>query len=284
MSESKLPSAFIENEFLRVEYLTTTGPRLIGLYTKSSQGNLFAETPDVHWTVPHGEYYLRGGHRLWKAPEDSFYNCPEEGLTVIEGAGVTLRSPVDVSGLEKEITFRLDENHVHLSHRITWHGESPLELAPWTITQLRLGGLGVLPMLGVASSDSAPNRSILVWPYASLKDERLELHDDFVLVHGKPGDVPLKIGGLNTHGWMACALGDALFVKRFAVEDGNFPDMNCNVESYVKDVCIELELLGTLRTLANGESAVMDETWEVIVGEFPANIETARIIGGLLGK
>lgn len=282
MSESRLQFKSIENEYIRVEYLTTTGPRITGLYAKGVEGNLFAETPDVHWTVPHGEFYLRGGHRLWKAPEDSFYNCPEEGLTVIEGDVVTLRSPVDVSGLEKEIAFRLDGNRVHLSHCITWHGETPLELAPWTITQLRLNSLGILPMLGVAGSDSAPNRSIVIWPYASLKDDRLELHDDFILVHGKPRDVSLKVGGLNSYGWLACALGDALFVKRFALENGMFPDMNSNVESYVKDVCIELELLGSLRTLNKGESASMDETWEVIVGEFPANLETARIIGGLL--
>ena len=282
MSESRLPSSSIENEFLRLEYLTTTGPRIIGLYAKGVDGNLFAETPDVHWTVPHGEFYLRGGHRLWKAPEDAFYNCPEEGVTVIEGNGIILRSPVDASGLVKEIAFRLDGNRVHLSHRITWHGESPLELAPWTITQLRLDSLGILPLRGVAGSESAPNRSIVIWPYASLKDERLELHDDFVLVHGTPREDSLKVGGLNSYGWLACALGDALFVKRFAVEDGRFPDMNCNVESYVKDVCIELELLGALKALQKGESVTIDETWEVIAGEFPANLETARIISGLL--
>lgn len=283
MSESKLPSASIENDFLRVEYLTTTGPRIIGLYAKGAQGNLFAETPDVHWAVPHGEFYLRGGHRLWKAPEDSFFNCPEEGLNVSEADGVVvLKSPVDVSGLEKEIAFRLDGNRVHLSHRITWHGDSPLELAPWTITQLRLNSLGILPLKGVAGADSAPNRSIVLWPYASLKDERLELHDDFVLVYGQPKDVSLKVGGLNSHGWLACALGDALFIKRFAVENGLFPDMNSNVESYVKDVCIELELLGSLQTLKKGESATLDETWEVLVGEFPPTLDTARIIGGLM--
>lgn len=276
MAYSQLPFASIENDFLRVDYLTTTGPRIIGLYAKGVEGNLFAETPDVHWPVPHGEFYLRGGHRLWKAPEDSFYNCPEEGVTVIAGESVILQSPVDVSGLEKEIEFRLDGSRVHLSHRITWHGESPLELAPWTITQLRLNSLGIFPLEGVAGTDSAPNRSIVIWPYASLKDERLELHDDFILVHGKPGDVPLKVGGLNVYGWLACALGKALFVKRFAVEEGTFPDMNSNVELYVKDVCVELELLGSLKTLKKGDSAVMEETWEVLVGDFPPTMETAH--------
>ena len=85
----------------------------------------------------------------------------------------------------------------------------------------------------------------------------------------------MKVGGLNTHGWLACALGKALFVKRFAVEDGTFPDMNSNVELYVKDVCIELELLGSLTTLKKGDSAVLTEPWEVLVGEFPPTLETA---------
>jgi hypothetical protein len=281
MSESKLPSASIENEFLRVEYLTTTGPRITGLYAKGVEGNLFAETPDVHWTVPHGEFYLRGGHRLWNAPEDSFYNCPEDGLIVFEGDGVILRSLVDASGLEKEIATRLDGRCVYLSQKITWHGDGEIELAPWGITQLRLGGMGVLP-LSTEVDGFAPNRNLVLWSYTSLQDERLELHDDFVLLHGRASGQAAKIGNYNTHGWIACALCNALFVKSFEVDDGKNPDMGCNVEAYVKDVCIELEILGSLKTLQKGESVTLNETWEVFVGEFPANLETARIIGGLL--
>ena len=280
MSESRLPSKSIENEYLRLEYLTTTGPRIVGLYAKGS--NLFAETPDVHWATPYGEFYLRGGHRLWKAPEDSFYNCPEEGVTVIEGDSVILRSLVDVSCLEKEIEFRLDGNRVHLLHRVTWHGESPLELAPWGITQLRFGGMAILPL---SSADGlAPNHNLVLWPYSRISDERLELHDDLILLHGKAAGQAFKIGNRNMHGWVAYALGDALFVKWFEVEEGSLPDLGCNVEAYVKDVCIELETLGTLKTLQKGESVTLKETWEVIVGEFPANLETARIIDGLLSK
>jgi len=281
MSESRLPSAFIENDFLRLEYLTTTGPRIIGLYAKGVDGNLFAETLDVHWGTPHGEFYLRGGHRLWTAPEDTFYTCPEEGLRVIEGDDIILRSPVDASGLEKEIAFRLDGSCVHLSQKVTWHGDAPITLSPWGITQLRLGGMGILP-LSIEANGFAPNRNLVLWPYTNLKDERLELHDDFMLLHGKSSEKALKIGNRNTRGWIACALGDALFVKRFDIEDGALPDLSSNVEAYVKDVCLELETLGTLKILTTGESVTLNETWEVIVGEFPANVETARIIGGLL--
>jgi len=251
------------------------------LYAKGAKGNLLAETPDIHWATPHGEFYLRGGHRLWKAPEDSFYNPPEEGLTTIESDGVILRSPVDASGLEKEIAVRLDGRCVHLSQRITWHGDEPITLAPWGITQLRLGGMGILP-LAIEADGLAPNRNLVLWSYTSLKDERLELHNDFVLLHGKASEGALKIGNRNAHGWIACTLGDALFVKRFDIEDGTLPDLGSNVEAYVKDVCIELETLGTLKTLKKGDSVTLNETWEVVVGEFPESIETARLIGRLL--
>jgi len=283
MSESRLPSASMENEFLRLEYLTKTGPRIIGLYAKSAEGNLLAETPGVHWTTPVGEFYLRGGHRLWVAPENPLFIGPEDGMSVIENDSVTLMGAVDASGLEKEIVIRLDGNCVKLSHRVTWHGNEPIELAPWTITQLRLGSMGILPLPANAGG-LAPNRNLVLWPYSSVTDKRMELHDDLILLHGESSNQAFKIGNRNTHGWIACALGDALFVKRFDVEEGVLPDLNCNVEMYVKDVCIELEVLGTLKTLYKGESATLNETWEVVVGKFPANLETARIISGRLNS
>src|SRR5512145_1970907 len=115
MSESTFPSASIENDFLRLEYLTSVGPRIICLYSKEAGEELLAPSFDIHWPTPHGEYYLYGGHRIWKAPEDSFYNCPEDNVTVIaEKEKVTLRSGVDASGLQKEISFSLQENRVLL--------------------------------------------------------------------------------------------------------------------------------------------------------------------------
>jgi hypothetical protein len=137
--------------------------------------------------------------------------------------------------------------------------------------------MAVLPL---SNADGlAPNRNLVLWPYTQLKDPRLELHDDLILLHGKAAERAAKIGNLNTHGWIACTLGDVLFIKRLAKDvTGTYPDLGCNVEAYVKDVYIELETLGTLAILNKNEFATMEETWEVIVGEYPANAETARII------
>jgi hypothetical protein len=253
-----------------------TGPRIIGLYMNGSTENLLAETPDVHWETPHGEYYLRGGHRLWTAPENPFYTCPEDGLDVIEeDSKVILKSSVDASGLQKEICMRLEKNCVHLSHRVTWHGEEPVRMAPWAITQLKLGGMAILPLAHL--DGLLPDRNLVFWPYASLQDERLELYDDLILLYGRGKAHAFKIGNLNSHGWIAYAMGNFLFIKRFSTDvRGDYPDLGCNIEAYVKDVCVELETLGPLKTLHQGDSTTFEETWEILTGDFPPTMKTAR--------
>ena len=278
MESSSIPFASIENEFLRVDYLTTLGPRIIGLYAKKAGVEFFAKTPDVHWSTPHGEYYLHGGHRLWTAPEDPFYTCPEDDVSVVvENDKVILRSRVDASCLEKEISFHLNENHVTLMHRVTWHGSDQIELAPWAITQMCLGGMAILPQS--RSAGLLPNRNIVLWPYSQVDDERLELHDDVILVHGRAAEEAFKIGSYNSQGWIAYAMEHALFVKRFSVNPTNrYPDMGCNVEAYVKDSCVELETLGPLTSLEPQAHTTFEETWEVHPGEYPARLDTARTI------
>ena len=54
--------------------------------------------------------------------------------------------------------------------------------------------------------------------------------------------------------------------------------MGCNVEAYVKDACLELENLSPLTKLKKGDSVTHNETWRVTPGNFPATLETARLI------
>lgn len=278
MAYSQLPFASIKNDFLQVDYLTEIGPRIVGLYVNGLEGNLLAETPDIHWATPHGEFYLLGGHRLWTSPEDPFYTCPDEKVQVRkDGNAVILRSAVDAAGLEKEMRIHLEESRVHVSHQVTWHGKAPIQFALWGITQLRLGGMAILPLSN--AKGLLPNRNLVLWDYTSLRDERLELHEDVFLLHGATSEAACKIGNRNTHGWVAYALEDVLFIKRFTMDSsGIYPDMDCNVEAYVKDVCLELESLGTLQLLQPGDSLNHTETWEVVKGNYPPTLATARTL------
>ncbi|MCE9645926.1 MAG: DUF4380 domain-containing protein [Chloroflexi bacterium] len=285
MTASAPPFSSLENEFLRLDYLTTIGPCIIGLYVQGTKANLLAETPGVHWPTPHGEYVLYGGHRLWVAPEDPFYTVPEGGIRITGDKNkVVLAGCVDAAGLEKEITVRLDENRVHLAHRITWHGSQSIECAAWGITQLRRAGMAVLP-LG-SSEGLAPDRNVVFWPYSQFRDPRFELHDDMILLHGQAAEPAFKVGCFNKYGWIACTVENTLFVKRFPVlTASNYPDRGCNVEAYVKDSYLELETLGPLERLDPNQSLIHEETWEVITDTlYPATIEAARAISARLAS
>jgi hypothetical protein len=99
------------------------------------------------------------------------------------------------------------------------------------------------------------------------------------LIHGCAAEQAFKIGHYNSHGWVAYLLNNTLLVKRFAVDPMHqYPDMGCNVEAYVKDICIELETLGPLRLLKPNESMTHEEIWEVTAVEYPATLENARTI------
>ncbi|HEX2997866.1 MAG TPA: hypothetical protein VHP14_23790, partial [Anaerolineales bacterium] len=230
------------------------------------------------WSTPHGEYYLRGGHRLWASPEDAGYVCPEGNVKVLaERDKVSLQGEVDASGLEKEISFRLEQNRVLLTHRLTWRGSEPVELAPWSITQVRLGGTAILPL--ATSGGLLPNRNIVLWQYSRLDDERFELCDDLILLHGHSSEHAFKVGNYNSQGWIACLWQDILFVKRFSVADiRQYPDLGSNVEAYVRDSCLELENLEPLTHLQPGASTTLEETWEISAGKYSMTVEDARKI------
>jgi hypothetical protein len=284
MYTHNLPFASLQNDHLRLDYLTSLGPRVVGLFVNGQNDNLFADTPKMHWPTPHGEYYLYGGHRFWTSPEDTFYMCPEKGLGLMEGENqVILKSPVDASGLEKEIDIKLENNKVHLMHRVSWHGEKQITFAPWALTQMRLGGMAILPFSKVEGL--LPDRNIVMWPYSEFKDPRLEMHDDLILVHAYGTGKPFKIGTLNSTGWITYILSDVLLVKRFTTDlKGPYPDRNCNVETYVNDSCIELETIGTLQNLEPGSSLTHTETWEILSGKYPATIDGARDISKQLSQ
>ena len=59
---------WLENDHLRLGYPLDGGPELLHLSLGGRDENLLALSPGVRWATPHGEYALRGGHRLWAAP------------------------------------------------------------------------------------------------------------------------------------------------------------------------------------------------------------------------
>ncbi len=284
-----LSTASLENEHLRLEYLTSAGPRLVRLFFGGSDENLLAETPDLAWDTPNGRYHLRGGHRLWTSPEDLARSCfPDDRPVEIERSAqaITLHQPhASLEGLCKTMTIRLepDQPVVHIEHTLGNRGERAVRLAAWGITQLALGGIAVLPQ-NFQPADSAgllPNRNLVLWPYTRWADPRLQMGDDYIFVTGAPAEQACKIGYLNRMGWLGYARKTLWFTKHFQpVPEADLVDLNCNAEVYVKDRFIELETLSPVRLLHPGGEIVHHESWQLTM--LPDPVETPAQLMRLL--
>jgi hypothetical protein len=268
-----LATRTLNNGLLSLDYLAGAGPRIVRL-SAFGKGNLFADIPTAVST-PHGDFFFRGGHRLWHAPEalPRTYIPDNDGVSIEELTdGVRLSGATEIgTGITKviEIHLSVDQAAVMLKQTLRndnlWH----VELAPWGLTMFRPGGTVILPQpVGNADQNGLLNNRILAfWPYAHIDDPRLVLRDDFILINAVPGLSPFKLGYYNPHGWVAYWLDGILFRKTFGVSSGAaYPDGGCNAESYCNDQFVELESLGPLVRLEPGGGSDLIETWELYQG------------------
>jgi len=289
------PALRLRGAHLTLDFLAQSGPRLVRLRLNEREENLLAETPDVFWETPNGNYHVYGGHRLWQSPEvpKKTYIPDDSGVSVREiPNGVELIGAREVpTGIRKRFTVEFDLEHAALmiKHCITNEGDGRCELAPWAITQFPHGGRIFLPQtIGTLPPDDPdavfwPNRHLVLWNYTRINDPRLKLGDDCIIIETQPLLPPVKIGYLNTHGWAAFQRGDVLFVKRFDPQITQMhTDRNTNTTVYCNHQFAELESLGALVELAPGEFVEHIERWQVM-SDVDLNAEFEQI-SDIVGK
>jgi hypothetical protein len=288
-----LPTRSLENRHLRLDYLAEAGPRIVRLVLAGSDRNLLIELPNVTLPTSIGKFSLRGGHRLWHSPEATprSYAPDDAGLVIAETEdGVRLLQPTEtITGIRKSLEVRLnpDRPGATLRHHLQNEGIWPVELAPWGITMLPLGGLAILPQQRGPLDAAAllPNRHLVLWPYTRWQDPRLQLADDVVAIRADPLLPPCKVGYLNRRGWVAYLNQGVLFVKRFSPRpEERHADFGCNAEFYCNDQFLEMESLAPLARLEPGQSVEHVETWELYPGlDAPPTLDGARAAVARLG-
>jgi hypothetical protein len=279
------PTRTLANEYLRLDYLTTAGPRIVRLSLAGSDDNLLAEVADIMIPTPYGDFCIFGGHRLWHSPE-AFPRSylPDNDAPEISDLpdGVRLTQAIEpASGIRKSIELHLEPGQpaLTLTHRLENHGAWPVELACWALTQMRLGGVAVFPQTQGKLDDAGllANRNLVLWPYTQLADPRLSLNDDYHFIRADAITPPVKIGYMNRHGWLGYLVGGVFFVKRIEAQPSlPHPDFGCNTESYCNDRFIEIETVGPLTHLEPGQAATHVERWELhaapAVAQTPAGV------------
>lgn len=276
----------VENRALSLWITQSLGPRIIGLALKGRE-NIFAELPETTIDCPgRGVYHLRGGHRLWIAPEDPRYTYLPDNEPVLvreSEAGVKVVQPVDVQlGIQKSLTIYLEEEagEVIVEHHLQNLNQDTVELAPWAITQLKPGGVAILPQAStpVDHFGVLPNRQITLWPYTEMNFPQISWGDRYIFVRANMNSGALKIGFPNTIGWLGYVLGDTLFVKTASFLPGeSYFDMGSSSECYCNPLFLELETLGPRTWLKPGEITTHRETWKLYEQvDFSADEESAK--------
>lgn len=262
----------LSNQAIELALPITHGPR-VARYARRGSVNVFAEvSPRVQAVkTPFGsDWHIYGGHRLWLAPEDavaSYYpdNVPVEVCS--QGNTLTLTQPVEPhTGIEKRLSVQLhdDSSHVTVTHALTLRGAKPLHCAPWALSAMAPGGVGIFPQARFHPHPDAlaPARPLVLWPFTRMNDPRFTWGDRFVLLRQHSAQVqPQKFGFYNDRGYMAYALGDVLFVKCHRPMAGSHADFGCNAQTFTNELFLELETLGPLLTLAPGQCVRHVEEW-----------------------
>jgi hypothetical protein len=269
----------------KVEIIITldVGPRVISFKTTEGE-NVFKNYPEQLGKGGESEWMIRGGHRVWLAPEHEVlsYLPDNEPVTheLLGKNGAHFVNPgVAPWNIKKEMTVTLSEHssEVTVVHRATNDGREPAEVATWGLTVMAPGGLEIIPLppLGEHPRDLLPNRPMVAWPYTDFSDPRWRFGWRFITLRQTADGTPTKLGLAHREKWVGYLLPNALFLKAFDYEEGAvYPDVGCNFETFTNADMLEVEALSPLRKLAPGESVSHTERWYLFdVAEQPDSLK-----------
>jgi hypothetical protein len=262
----------------KIELIVTgeVGPRVLH-FGFIGGANVMHQVQDDLGKSGDQEYRFYGGHRLWHSPEarPRTYapdNAPVEHFELDDVHYFI--PPAESTGIQKQMCVRFRDDTVIIDHTISNNGLWPVELAPWSITVLRAGGIAIVPLPPHVSHESnlLPTHALTLWGYTGLNDERLYYGNRVILVRQDSAAAgPIKIGlqvvpdYLWSVGWLAYVNDGVMFVKSFQPVEGGatYPDLGSQVEVFTNSEMIELESLGPLKALQPEETVTHREYWSL---------------------
>jgi len=261
-------NASIGNEHAEVIVTLDVGPRVISYKTPRCE-NVFKNFTGELGGSGESEWLIRGGHRLWVAPEgDSCYipdNTPVTHELLPDGIRLDTEHAAPWN-LRKILTVTLAEHsaEVTVHHRVVNESERPVEIASWGLSVMAPGGLEIIPLpeLGEHPRDLLPNRLMVGWPYTDMTDSRWRFGSEFITLRQTADGEPTKLGLAHKEKWVAYLNGETLFVKTFEYQEGaRYADLGCNFETFTNTEMLEIETLGPLLNLKPGQAVEHTEKW-----------------------
>ena len=271
-----------------VELIVTAdvGPRIIRFGFVGGQ-NLLKEFPEQMGKSGEEKLQLRGGDRVWKAPEDPVATWAPDNVPVaiqVTPHGVVARAPIEpLTKLQKEIEVSLSPSgtSVTITHRIANHSAFPLEFAPWALTMMAPGGLAVsgFPPRGKHPINLEATNPLVMWAYTDLSDPRWKFTKKYLTLRQDPNNAePQKLGLFNPDTWAAYLLNGEAFLKRTKADPSKpYPDFGCSFETFTDNEFLEIETLGPLSKLQPGQTVELVEAWALFRDARLRNIDDGEL-------
>jgi hypothetical protein len=293
----------LTNDSVELIITLEVGPRIISFRALDGK-NVFKVVADQSGKSNESDWKIRGGHRLWTAPEDFDRTVDGRSLTyVLDNSPVAHQIEGEFSARvshqasqpakihrEMIVTLHASGPKVQVEHRITNRDETSLEFAPWALSVMAEDGYAVIPRpsLGAHPKDFLPNQLIVIWPFTDLSDGRLRLGQRVTKL-SQSARPALKFGLRHAEKWVGYVHGDDLFLKTIPlIEDATYPDMGSNFETFTNQEILELESLGPIGRMMPGETVRHVESWAVFSGVSLPDIqdeeELLRAIGPYVDK
>jgi hypothetical protein len=167
------------------------------------------------------------------------------------------------ASVEKDVAA--DDKSCSIALRYTIKASRPFAAAPWEITRVPRGGIAFFP-----EGDSTRLAAGPLSPYTTTTTATTP---NIVWVDDSTKGAPVPAGGSKliadgadgADGWLAYALGDVLFIKKFTdVPPASFARGEGDIEIYPGSDYLELEVQGAYTRLTGGDSIPWTVQWRAV--------------------
>lgn len=240
----------------------------IGHFSLCGGENLFYEQPVdmTDLTTPDG-WRVRGGHRLWIAPESPRHYYPDNNpiFYEVENDEIKIWQEEDPwLCIEKSISIIFEEGaKVRVINRVKNTGSEKRICSVWGVTVLAPGGTEKLTF-DLRDGGYDHWKRVTMWDYTSLGDTRAEYRRDGITLRHQPTGQKYKIGVGHPTGVITYENKGVVFEKNYTVRrDKPYPDGDVSFETFMCDYMLEMETLSPLGEMLPGETLEHEEIWKI---------------------
>jgi Domain of unknown function (DUF4380) len=213
------------------------------------------------------------GSTFWTSPQRAWPSGSWPPVASVDGNAYTPNVSADhlimtgsenaAIGASVDKDFSAHDKSCSIALRYNIRASRPFTAAPWEITRVPRGGIAFFP--------EGDDTRLVAGPLSPYTTITTTTTPNIVWVDDSTRAAPVPAGGSKliadgADGWLAYAVGDVLFIKKFTdVPPASFAPGEGNIEIYPGSDYLELEVQGAYTQLAGGDSVPWTVQWRAVV-------------------